>query len=136
MEGLSRWFAECGAAWRNPYGRQFFVAMVLWSLSVGVGDGIAPLLDGAMRVVAALAPLLPAAWAMWALVMYLRSVDELEQRKYIEALTFAFAATFLVAVVGARLETIGERLVEVRSLLAVMLLSAAVGYGIAAWRYR
>lgn len=136
MRGLASWMGECGAFWRNPYGRVFFVAMFLWSFFTVVGDTVARLVPGPAGTAAVLAPLVPAGWAMWSLVRYVRSADELERRKFVEALTFAFVTTFLAAVIGARLELVSGSVLRAQELMAVMLLSWAVGYAIAAWRYR
>lgn len=136
MRGLTRLLGECGTFWQNPHGRHFFVAMFLWSFSTVLGDTVAVLVSGPVGTVAALLPLVPAGWAMWSLALYVRSVDELERRKFVEALTFAFTVTFLAAVLGARLEIVSGSQLRAQELMAVMLLSSVVGYSIAAWRYR
>lgn len=136
MSGLARWLGACGVFWQNQWGRHFFVSMFLWSFLTVVGDSVARSVSGPVGTAATFLPLLPAEWAMWSLWRYVRSVDELEQRKFLEALTFGFAVTFLLVVVGTRLETLSGSAARARELGAVMLVSSALGYAIAAWRYR
>ncbi len=130
------WLGDCAMAWRRPHARQFYAAVVLWAALVIVVDVLVEGMTGPARVLVALSPVLPAAWAMWALVRYLGQQDELERRKYVEALVFAFAVTFLIATIAAQLEVVDRVLIGAHGLVTVMLLAWSVGYGVAAWRYR
>lgn len=136
MRGALSWLGDCTMAWRSPFARQFYAAVVLWAALVVVAEPLAEWMGEPLRVPAALSPVLPAAWAMWALVRYLGQVDELERRKYVEALVFAFTVTFLIVSVGAQLETVDRARLNAHAIVTVMLISWSVGYGVSAWRYR
>ncbi len=70
MRRTLSWLGDCGMAWRSPFARQFYVAVLLWAVLVGVAEPLARAVIGPARVLVALSPVLPAAWAMWALVRY------------------------------------------------------------------
>lgn len=136
MRGTLSWLGDCAMAWRSPFARQFYAAVFLWAFLVVVAEPLADRATGSARLAVALTPVLPAAWAMWALVRYLAQQDELERRKYVEALVFAFTVTFLIVSVGAQLETVERARLNAHMIVTVMLVSWSVGYGVAAWRYR
>ena len=80
--------------------------------------------------------LVAALWGIWAHWMFLREVDELERRKYMEALVFAFTTSFLVASVSAGLQAAGGVGLDMQWVVTIMVLSWSAGYVISAWRYR
>ncbi len=130
------WLGVCEVAWKNPYIRQFYIAVASFTALLISADSFAEGASGPIGTLVVLSPVLPAVWAMWSLMMYLRGVDELERLKQIEALTLAFGVTLVMMVVATQLEAGGRASVRVNDLLAVMLFSWPLGYVVAAWRYR
>ena len=85
----------------RAYLRDFLPGMALYLVMVPAvlawGD-----LRGAhqLRLVWALAPLVPALWTVWAIARHLRRVDEYQQRLLLSGVAIGFAAA-MVACVGA-----------------------------------
>ncbi|HVA34250.1 MAG TPA: hypothetical protein VNG31_08890 [Candidatus Baltobacteraceae bacterium] len=70
-------------------------------------DYLADAVTGPWRYVVALVPLLPLAWALGALVLYIKEADELERRQILESLGIAVAVTAFFSVACGFLQGVG-----------------------------
>ena len=126
QQARRRWLRDCWASFA-VYGVAVFGG-------VAVTDAASPL---GLRVVVALAPLLPIGYFAWAIVVFSRSWDELQRRIFLESFLIAGSAVALGSFAWGWL-SIGAGAPELR---AVWILPALIGAsGVACWllsrRYR
>jgi len=62
---------------------------------------------GGWRYIAALLPVLPALFGMWAFIRFLRRIDELQRRIQLHALGFSFGSTVIVSLTVGFLKNAG-----------------------------
>jgi hypothetical protein len=93
----------------KPHAKRYFLelggAMVGYGLAlVGSLTLLRAHPDTPLRVPLALLPMIPAAFAVVAVLRFVRASDELERRIQLEAMTFAFACTALTVIAYGFLE--------------------------------
>jgi hypothetical protein len=92
--------------------------------------------QAAWRVPVALAPVVPACFALLAFLRYLARVDELQRRIQLEAIGMSFAAVGLLTFAYGFLEGIGFPHIGLIWILPAMIALWGLGTAIASWRYR
>ncbi len=92
--------------------------------------------DAAWRVPVALIPLVPSTLALVAVLRFVRSLDEFQQRIQLEGLAFAFLDTMLITLAYGFLENVGLPRPSFIWVAPLMIVLWGFGVGIAAWRYR
>lgn len=92
--------------------------------------------ETAWRYPLALAPILPAAAALFAFIRFFRGVDELEQRMQLEGLAFAFGASALATFAYGFLEGAGFPHLNWTFVWPVMGVFWGIGNVLARRRYR
>lgn len=88
------------------------------------------------RYLLALAPVVPAFFALLAFVRFLGRMDELQRRIQLEALGLSFGATAILTFAYGFLENVGFPQISYIWILPLMVVLWGVGAGIASRRYR
>ena len=83
-----------------------------------------------------LLPIIPIAFAIWAIVRAHRRLDELDQKVYLEALAFAFTGTALACVTYGFLETSGAPPLNEFWVFTLMMVLLTIGKFFAKRHYR
>lgn len=115
---------------------EFGSAIILYALFV-VGSVLLLRmgLDAPLRIVAAIVPMVPALGALWAVVRYYRTLDELHQRMQAEAVAFSFITTGLLTFAYSFLENAGLPHARMLFVLPTMIVLWSLGYMMAKRRY-
>jgi hypothetical protein len=119
------------------YGKEFAAAMVCYgvllplSIHLLKSDPQSP-----WRVVWALLPVVPAPFAIAAVVRFYRGLDELHRRIHLEGLSYSFPATFLFTMTYGFLQNAGFPPLDLVQLASGMIGLWGLGLGIAARKYR
>jgi hypothetical protein len=90
----------------------------------------------AWRVPVALAPVIPAAVALWAYVRFLNRMDELQRRIQLEALALASGGTALLTFSYGFLENVGFPQLSLIWVLPLMVALWGLGTSVAGRKYR
>ncbi len=90
----------------------------------------------AWRAPVALAPIVPAAFALWAFVRQVRRLDELQRRIQFEALAISFGATGLLTFSYGFLEYVGFPHINLIWVLPLMVALWGVSLVVSSLRYR
>ncbi len=90
----------------------------------------------AWRVPVALAPVVPACFALYAFVRFLGRMDELQRRIQLDAISFSFGATGVLTFAYGFLELVGFPHISWIWILPGMIALWGIGGAIAAARYR
>ena len=108
----------------------WYVIVVLASISLvgGVGQPI--------KTLVALAPLIPATFALFAYLRFVSRMDELGQRIQLEALAFGFGAAGMLTFAYGFLENAGFPQLSYIWVFPSMIALWGIGGAIAAYRYR
>ena len=88
------------------------------------------------RYALAVAPVVPAFFALLALIRFLGRMDELQRRIQLEAIGFGFAATIMLTFTYGFLEDVGFPRLSFTWILPLMVMLWALGVGLASRRYR
>ncbi|MDT9002398.1 hypothetical protein RQP53_24165 [Paucibacter sp. APW11] len=92
--------------------------------------------NGPLRDLIALSPMLPAALGLWVILRHLRRLDELQARVQMEAFGFAFACTAFVSLGYGFLEGVGYPRLSMFVVWGLMCGLWIIGLQLAARRYR
>lgn len=92
--------------------------------------------DSPLRVLLALAPMIPACFIPFVVVRMLGRVDELQRRIQLEALGFAFAGTAVLTFAYGFLQVVGFPPVSWFAIWPIMALLWVIGAAWASRRYR
>jgi hypothetical protein len=92
--------------------------------------------DSAWRIPVAVAPVVPIAFIVLASVKRVRTMDELEQRKYLEAGAFAYPAMIVLSITYGFLQNVGLPALNWMYVGASMFLLFGLGQALAWLRYR
>ena len=84
----------------------------------------------------AILPVIPAIFAMWAVIRGVRSLDELQRRIQFEAIIFSFLATCLLTLTWGFLQNAGLPQIDVLWVAPLLITLWGIGLGIAHWRYQ
>ena len=98
---------ERPALWRHPY---FAMALMVGAMFVSVGAVRALEPPAAARLVLGLLPVGAAAYLLWTMVRWVRTLDELQQKIQAESLALAYTGTILIAIALNFLHKAGFRL--------------------------
>lgn len=90
----------------------------------------------AWRVPLALAPVVPAAFALWAVIRFAARLDELQRRIQFEAVVFSSGVTALLTFSYGFLENVGLPQLSVLWVLPLMVALWGIGLALASCRYR
>ncbi|TAK12804.1 MAG: hypothetical protein EPO32_07620 [Anaerolineae bacterium] len=119
----------------KPYARQFIFAMLAYAALVVAAvllTNQVGMLQTPARAALALLPLIPAVFVMRAVVAGISSLDELQRRIHLEALTFAFVAHFFFTLTYSLLSIVPI----LAPSLGVQILQMAVLWNIGLWLAR
>jgi hypothetical protein len=92
--------------------------------------------DSPWRVPVAVAPVVPIAFVVWSGIKRVREMDELAQRKYLEAGAFAYPTMIVLSITYGFLQNVGLPAVNWMYVGVCMFLLFALGQMIAWLRYR
>lgn len=95
---------SAGRAYRKEFGIAMLVYVVVVFLSTFIINAHS---HAPWRFPLALAPMVPATFALWAFVRHLRRIDELQRRIQFEALSIAFGGTALLTFSYGFVENVG-----------------------------
>jgi hypothetical protein len=114
-----------------------FISLVLYVAALAVSlRWLHAGVEGPLKYFVALLPVLPALGIPLAVVRFCQSMDELELRKQLEALAFAFASAAIVTFTYGFLQNAGLPEVSWVWVWPVMAVCWMVGLAVARWRYR
>jgi hypothetical protein len=88
------------------------------------------------RIPVALAPVVPAIFALLAFVRFLGRMDELQRRIQLEAIGLSFGATGIVTFAYGFLQLVGIPAISWIWILPAMVMLWGLGLGVASWKYR
>jgi hypothetical protein len=108
-----------------------YTAMVPLSIWLLKGHEYSPL-----RYLFAVLPVIPAAFAMWATIGFVRSLDELQRRIHVEGMAFSFLGTCLISLTWGFLQNAGLPHADVIWVTPLLVLLWGIGLNIAKWRYQ
>jgi hypothetical protein len=92
--------------------------------------------EGPLKYVAALLPVVPALGIPWVVLRYVQAMDELQQRMQLESLTFGFVAAAIATFTYGFLQNAGLPEVNWVWVVPVMCVCWVAGQLFARWRYR
>lgn len=126
---------------QNHAGRAYVIefgsAMLAYTIVLGVSIALIerdP--QSPWRYPLAIAPIVPACFALLAFVRFLGRVDELQRRIQFEAIGLSFAATGVLTFAYGFLENVGFPRLSYIWILPLMVMLWGLGLGIASRRYR
>jgi len=121
----------------RSYLREFGGAMVAYvvvlpaSLNIIQAHAQAP-----WRFAVALAPVIPAAFALWAVIRHVRRIDELQRQIQFEALVFSFSVVALLTFSYGFLENVGVPRLSYIYVLPLMVALWGIGVAFATRKYQ
>ena len=108
-----------------------YTAMVPVSIWLLKGHEHSPL-----RYLFAVLPVIPAAFAMWATIRFVRGLDELQRRTHFEGMAFSFLGTCLISLTWGFLQNAGLPHADVIWVAPLLILLWAIGLHVARRRYQ
>ena len=120
----------------RAYTREFGVAMAWYVLVVVASISLMSGLGQPIKTVVALAPLIPATFALVAYLRFVSRMDELGRRIQLEALAFAFGAAGMLTFAYGFLENAGFPQLSYIWVFPLMIALWGIGGAIASYRYR
>jgi ABC-type cobalamin transport system permease subunit len=120
----------------RAYTRELGLAMAAYVIVVLVSIKLVGGLDQPIKTLVAIAPLVPAALALFAYLRFLSRMDELGRRIQLEALAFGFGAAGMLTFAYGFLENAGFRQLSYIWVFPLMIFLWGVGGAIASYRYR
>jgi hypothetical protein len=119
------------------YLREFLPAMLVYAVMVIVSVWLLKRqVYPPLRFVFAMLPVIPALFAMWAAIRYVRGLDELQRRIQFEGLAFSFLATCIIALTWALLQNAGLPHADIVWVAPMLIFLWGVGACVAKWRYQ
>ncbi len=88
------------------------------------------------RIPVAVLPAIPLLFVVWSVIHFIRKMDELQKTIHLEAVTFSFLVTMVVAFTYGFLENAGLPPISVLYVPVCMCVLWGIGAGIASRRYR
>lgn len=119
------------------YGKEFGLAMLGYVILLPVSIHLLkenP--QSSARFLWALVPVLPAPFAIWAVVRFYRGLDEMHRRIHLEGLSLSFPASLLIIFTYGFLQNAGLPPADLIRVASMMIGLWGLGLGIASWRYR
>ena len=120
----------------RAYTRELGLAMAAYVIVVLVSIKFVSGLEQPIKTLVALAPLVPAALALFAYLRFLSRMDELGRRIQLEALAFGFGAAGMLTFAYGFLENAGFPQLSYIWVFPLMIALWGVGGAIASYRYR
>ena len=120
----------------RAYTRELGLAMAAYVIVVLVSIKLVGGLDQPIKTLVALAPLAPAALALFAYLRFLSRMDELGRRIQLEALAFGFGAAGMLTFAYGFLENAGFPQLSYIWVFPLMIALWGIGGAIASYRYR
>jgi hypothetical protein len=120
------------------YLKEFSFAMVAYVIVLFVSNSLINISPNAAwwRIPLALAPVIPAIFAMIAYMRFMVRTDELQRRIQFEALAFGFGGAGILTFSYGFLENIGFPHISWLFVFPLMIALWGIGAVIASWRYR
>ncbi len=131
-EGTSR-MNSAGWAYIREFGGAMIAYVIVLPISIALIEAHP---HAAWRVPVALAPMIPAAFALWAFVRQVRRMDELQRQIQFEALAASFGATALLTFSYGFLENVGFPHLSLIWVLPLMVALWGMSLTITSRRYR
>jgi hypothetical protein len=120
----------------KAYTRELGLAMAAYVVVVLASIKLVGGLDQPIKTFVALAPLVPAALALFAYLRFLSRMDELGRRIQLEALAFGFGAAGMLTFAYGFLENAGFPQLSYIWVFPLMIALWGVGGAVASYRYR
>jgi hypothetical protein len=120
----------------KAYTRELGLAMAAYVVVVLASVKLVGGLDQPIKTLVAVAPLVPAAFALFAYLRFLSRMDELGRRIQLEALAFGFGAAGMLTFAYGFLENAGFPQQSYIWVFPLMIALWGVGGAIASYRYR
>ena len=120
----------------RAYTRELGLAMAAYVIVVLVSIKFVSGLEQPIKTLVALAPLVPAALALFAYLRFLSRMDELGRRIQLEALAFGFGAAGMLTFAYGFLENAGFPQLSYIWVFPLMIALWGIGGAIASYRYR
>jgi hypothetical protein len=120
----------------RAYTRELGLAMAAYVIVVLVSIKLVGGLDQPIKTLVAIAPLVPAALALFAYLRFLSRMDELGRRIQLEALAFGFGAAGMLTFAYGFLENAGFPQLSYIWVFPLMIFLWGIGGAIASYRYR
>lgn len=108
-----------------------YIAMVPVSIWLLKGHEHSPL-----KFLFAALPVLPSAFIMWAIIRFVRSLDELHRRIHLDGMAFSFLGTCLISLTWGFLQDAGLPRADVIWVPLLLVLLWAIGLNVARQRYQ
>lgn len=120
------------------YTREFLMAMGAYVIVLIVSITLINVSPASAwwRIPLALAPVVPAIFAMMAYIRFLQRMDELQRRIQLEALAFGFGGAGVLTFSYGFLENVGFPHLSWLFVFPLMIALWGIGVAIASWRYR
>lgn len=122
----------------RQYSKRFIIGMIAYVVIIPISLILLNQLSEMpmpIRLVIALLPVLPAIFMMWAMVDYVRGLDELQQRIQLEAFSWSLGATAIVTFTLGFAENAGISSVGLLWVFPMMIVFWGIGQVIARRRY-
>jgi hypothetical protein len=121
----------------RSYLKEFGGAMIAYAIVLPISISLIEAHPHApWRIPVALAPVVPAALALWAFVRWVRRADELQRRIQFEALAVAFGATGLLTFSYGFLENVGFPQLSFIWVFPFMIALWGLTVAVTSYRYR
>jgi hypothetical protein len=119
------------------YLREFLPAMLVYAVMVMVSVWLLKhQVYRPLRLLFAVLPVIPALFAMWAAIRYVRGLDELQRRIQFEGLASSFLATCVIALTWALLQNAGLPHADIIWVAPMLIFLWGVGACVAKRRYQ
>ncbi|MGI9061902.1 MAG: hypothetical protein ACR2H5_25385 [Ktedonobacteraceae bacterium] len=120
------------------YMKEFGTAMVAYVIVLIVSITLINISPNSAwwRIPLALAPVIPAIFAMIAYMRFVGRIDELQRRIQFEGLAFGFGGTSILTFSYGFLENVGFPHISWLFVFPLMIALWGIGVAIASWRYR
>jgi hypothetical protein len=120
----------------RAYAREFGVAMVWYVIVVLASISFVGSVGQPIKTFVAVAPLIPATFALFAYLRFVARMDELGRRIQLESLAFGFGAAGMLTFAYGFLENAGFPQLSYIWVFPLMIALWGIGGAIASYRYR
>lgn len=122
---------------RRRYAQRFIASMIAYVIVVLVSGWLLRNMgESPLRALVAIMPVLPIVIGLWAFMMFVRQLDELQRRIQLEAFAFSLGCTGLITFTLGLLENAGVPQVGIIWVFPMMIVFWGIGLAIAERRYR
>jgi hypothetical protein len=119
------------------YYKEFGSSMAAYTVMVPVSIWLLKAHEhSSLRYLYAVLPVIPSAFAMWAVIRFFRTLDELQSRIQFEGMSFSFLATCLLSLTWGFLQNAGLPQADVIWVAPLLIMLWGLGSAFASWRYQ